>query len=141
MRSLKNKTVKVYTDGGARGNPGPAAISYIIYRSDDQKLEQRSKYIGQKTNNYAEYSAILEALVNLKKYEPDEVIVYTDSSLVYNQINGYWKIKDEDLKNIALEINKELTNFRHFKIFYIPREKNKEADKLVNIELNLNSIR
>jgi ribonuclease HI len=80
-------------------------------------------------------------LINLKKYNPDEVVIYTDSSLAYNQINGFWKIKDEDLKKMILQINKEIVNFKQFKIFHIPREKNKEADRLVNIELNLNAIK
>ncbi|MCX6383302.1 MAG: ribonuclease HI family protein [Actinobacteria bacterium] len=131
----------VFTDGGSRGNPGPSAIGFIIYDSNNEKLEQQSKYIGEKTNNYAEYLAILESLINLKKYNPDEVVIYTDSSLAYNQINGFWKIKDEDLKKMILQINKEIVSFKQFKIFHIPREKNKEADRLVNIELNLNAIK
>ncbi|MHB8278049.1 MAG: RNase H family protein, partial [Candidatus Humimicrobiaceae bacterium] len=77
------KVFTVFTDGGSRGNPGPSAIGFIIYDSNNEKLEQHSKYIGEKTNNYAEYLAILESLINLKKYNPDEVVIYTDSSLAY----------------------------------------------------------
>ncbi len=141
MTNSKNKIIEIYTDGGSRGNPGPAAISFIIYGSDNEKLEQYSKYIGEKTNNYAEYLAILEALISSKKYNPDEVTVYTDSSLAYNQINGYWKIKDEYLRKMILEIKKETADLKQFRIFHILRDKNKEADKLINIELNLNSLR
>lgn len=139
MRNSAGKII-IYTDGGARGNPGPAAVGFIIYDSNNEKLEQYSKYIGEKTNNYAEYLAILESLINSKNYNPDEVVIYTDSSLAYNQINGFWKIKDDSLKDIASRINKEISGFKQFKVLYIPREKNKEADKLVNIELNLNEI-
>jgi len=141
MKNSKNSTIEIFTDGGSRGNPGPAAISFIIYDNNKEKLEQQSKYIGEQTNNYAEYLAILEALINSKKYNPEEVIVYTDSSLAYNQINGYWKIKDECIKTMALKIRQEAAAFKQFKIFHITRDKNKEADKLVNIELNLNSIK
>jgi len=141
MNSENNSIITVYTDGGSRGNPGPAAISFIIYGNDDEKLEQQSKYIGEKTNNYAEYLAILEALISSKKYNPEEVTVYTDSSLAYNQINGYWKIKDEYIRTMVIKIKQEAASFKQFKIFHITRDKNKEADRLVNIELNLNSIR
>ena len=140
MKNLKIKAFNIYTDGGSRGNPGPAAISFIIYDNNNKKLEQKSEYIGNNTNNYAEYLAILKALINVKKYYPDEVNVYTDSNLAYNQINGFWKIKDEKLKDIILRIKKEISGLKNFKIFYIPREKNKESDNLVNIELNLNKI-
>jgi len=139
MKSLKNNIITIYTDGGSRGNPGPAAISFIIYDPSNKKLEQKSEYIGNNTNNYAEYLAILKALINVKKYNPDGVNVYTDSNLAYNQINGFWKIKDEKLRDIILKIKKEISGLKNFKIFYIPREKNKESDNLVNIELNLNT--
>lgn len=140
MRNLKNNICNIYTDGGSRGNPGPAAISFIIYDCNNKKLEQKSEFIGNNTNNYAEYLAILNALINVKEYCPDEVNVYTDSNLAYNQVNGFWKIKDEKLKDLILKIKKEISGLKNFKIFYIPREKNKETDNLVNIELNLNKI-
>lgn len=140
MKNTAYETVEVYSDGGSRGNPGQAAIGFLIYGPEKEILEKYSESIGVRTNNFAEYFAILKALAAAKKYNPQEVIVHTDSSLACNQINGLWKIKDEEIKKMVLEIRKEILNFKIFKIFYIPREKNKEADKLVNIALNLNEI-
>jgi ribonuclease HI len=140
MKNTAYNMIEIYTDGGSRGNPGKAAIGFLIYGPGKNIIEQSSEYIGIKTNNYAEYYAILKALAAVKKYGPEEVVIYTDSSLAYNQINGFWKIKDEEIKKMVSRINKEIVNFKIFKISYIPREKNKEADKLVNIALNLNEI-
>lgn len=140
MKNTAYDTVEVYSDGGSRGNPGQAAIGFLIYGPKKEILEQYYESIGVRTNNFAEYHAIIKALAAVKKYNPQEVIVYTDSSLACNQINGFWKIKDEGIKKMVLEIRKEILNFKIFKIFYIPREKNKEADKLVNIALNLKEI-
>jgi ribonuclease HI len=139
MKNSVYSMVEIYTDGGSRGNPGHAAIGFLIYGSRKKILEQSSEYIGIKTNNYAEYYAIIKALAAARKFNPEEVVIYTDSSLAYNQINGFWKIKDEEIKKMVFQINKEIVNFKIFRIFHIPREKNKEADKLVNIALNLNA--
>jgi len=136
MKNSQNKIFDIYTDGASRGNPGPSAIAFVIY-SNNEKVAQKAQYIGINTNNFAEYYAVYNALNYVKKFNPSEVNVYTDSNLIYNQINGYWKIKDELLKDIANKILNEIKTIRVFNIFYIPREKNKEADKLVNIQLNL----
>ena len=138
MKNSAYNTVEIYTDGGSRGNPGQSAIGFLIYGPEKEILEQYGECIGIRTNNYAEYYAIVKALSAAEKYNPEEVIIYTDSSLAYNQISGFWKIKDEEIKKMVFQINKKILNFKIFKIFYIPREKNKEADKLVNIALNLN---
>jgi len=140
MKNISNDIIEIYTDGGSRGNPGQAAIGFLIYGPGKIILEHHQECIGIKTNNYAEYYAIIEALVAAKKYDPEEVVVYTDSNLAYNQVNGFWKIKDDEIKKMVSQIKKEIVNFKIFKIFYIPREKNKEADKLVNIALNLGEL-
>jgi ribonuclease HI len=137
MKNSAYDIIEIYTDGGSRGNPGQAAIGFLIYNHRKIILEQHQECIGIETNNYAEYYAIIKALTAVKKYNPEEVIIYTDSNLAYNQINGFWKIKDEEIKKMVFQVRKEIMNFKKFKIFYIPREKNKEADKLVNIALNL----
>ena len=139
MKNSVYSMVEIYTDGGSRGNPGHAAIGFLIYGPEKKILEQYSEYIGIKTNNYTEYYAIVKALAAARKYDPQEVVIYTDSSLAYNQINGFWKIKDEEIKKMVFQINKEIANFKIFRIVHIPREKNKEADRLVNIALNLNA--
>ena len=140
MKNSAFKTIEIYTDGGSRGNPGHSAIGFLVYGPEKEILEQYREYIGIKTNNYAEYYAILKSLSAAEKYNPEEVIIYTDSSLAYNQISGFWKIKDEEIKKMVLQINRKILDFKIFKILYIPREKNKEADKLVNIALNLNEV-
>jgi ribonuclease HI len=141
MKNSVYSKVDIYTDGGSRGNPGQAAIGFLIYGEEKEIIEQYSECIGIQTNNYAEYYSIIKSLIVAKKYSPEEVVIYTDSSLAYNQVNGLWKIKDEEIKKLVFQVKKEIANFKIFKIIYIPREKNREADKLVNIALNLNSVK
>ena len=130
----------VFCDGGARGNPGPAAIGAVIL---SEKINHKiSEYIGEATNNQAEYQAIIAALKwlteNCSQFSGDlEVECLLDSELVVEQLNGRYKVKNEGLKPFydeAQEILRKLNhrvNFRHIK-----REKNQEADKLVNLALD-----
>lgn len=142
--------IKVNTDGGARGNPGPGAIGYVIrFRkrnqdgSETDQIFKAGKYIGFTTNNQAEYEAVIEALRKLKeileseKYSKAEVLFLLDSQLVVNQLNGLFKIKVPDLRNKLLKI-RELENETGctFLYRYIPREQNAEADNLVNDTLD-----
>ncbi len=130
------KTLTIFTDGGSRGNPGLAAIGVYILNEKQKPILQLGKQIGITTNNVAEYTAVLEALIWLKNnfnQEGNVYYFYLDSSLVVNQLNGLFKIKNENLKKIIMRI-KSLEKEIHGKIFfkYIPREKNKIADSLVN---------
>ncbi|HOA47719.1 MAG TPA: ribonuclease HI family protein [Candidatus Pacearchaeota archaeon] len=133
--------VILHTDGGARGNPGPAAIGVVItIPPNDQK--QYSQYIGKTTNNQAEYSALIFALKKLKqifgknKIKDLEVECYLDSELVVNQLNGKYKILEKGLQPLFLEVWNLKIDFKNVNFNYIPREENKEADKLVNQALN-----
>ncbi len=135
---IEQKTYRVFTDGGARGNPGPAAIGVVIVDSlTEEPVEQFGKRIGSTTNNVAEYLAVIEALKWFKKNRGQEKVsldFFLDSKLVVNQLNGLFRVKDGKLRNLILEVKKceiELGG----KIFYchIPREKNQAADKLVKI--------
>lgn len=133
--------VILHTDGGARGNPGPAAIGIVItIPPNDQK--QYSQYIGKTTNNQAEYSALIFALKKLKqifgknKIKDLEVECYLDSELVVNQLNGKYKILEKGLQPLFLEVWNLKIDFKNVNFNYIPREENKEADKLVNQALN-----
>lgn len=133
--------VILHTDGGARGNPGPAAIGVVItIPPNDQK--QYSQYIGKTTNNQAEYSALIFALKKLKqifgknKIKDLEVECYLDSELVVNQLNGKYKILEKGLQPLFLEVWNFKIDFKNVNFNYIPREENKEADKLVNQALN-----
>jgi len=133
--------VILHTDGGARGNPGPAAIGVVItIPPNDQK--QYSQYIGKTTNNQAEYSALIFAFKKLKqifgknKIKDLEVECYLDSELVVNQLNGKYKILEKGLQPLFLEVWNLKIDFKNVNFNYIPREENKEADKLVNQALN-----
>jgi len=138
---MKNKNIlKVFIDGGAKGNPGKASIGGVFY-IDKQKIFQFNKQIGIATNNDAEYQAATFALEEIKRqkeelinnYRVEEIKVYSDSRLLVNQVNGFFKVKNGRIKEYLLKIyllEKEI----NLKISYhqIPREKNKKADKLVN---------
>ncbi len=127
----------IHTDGGARGNPGPAAVGIIIEGESVGKKEF-GEYLGETTNNEAEYRAVIIALKKLKhlvggeKAKGAEVEVHVDSELLEKQINGEYKIKDENIKNLFVEIWNLKTDFGEVTFKHIPREENTEADKVVN---------
>ncbi|PIS14882.1 ribonuclease H [Candidatus Shapirobacteria bacterium CG09_land_8_20_14_0_10_39_12] len=126
----------IYTDGGSRGNPGPAAIGIYIVDENGLEVLKMGKQIGNSTNNIAEYSAVVEALKWIKVNRPNNIQslkFFLDSSLVVNQLNGIFKIKNSKLRNLILKI-KILEQEINKKISYhhIPRGKNKVADFLVN---------
>lgn len=137
-------TIKVYCDGGSRGNPGKSASAFIV--EDENKLiYSEAKHLGVATNNFAEYNAVLSALkwINVnKKNLKKEIVFILDSELVVKQINGEYKIKNKKLKEIYLEIQNVLNNLSYRlgkqKIIFknVSREKNKMADLLVNQKLD-----
>ena len=128
----KINKLEIYTDGGARNNPGPAGIGVVI--GDKEYAE----YIGEATNNIAEYKAVIFALKKAKhllgksKLKNTEVIVNIDSQLVVNQLNGEYKILEKKLQLLFMEIWNLKFNFSYLRFNYIPREENKKADYLVN---------
>ncbi|MDP2918454.1 MAG: ribonuclease HI family protein [bacterium] len=129
------KKIIIHTDGGARGNPGPAGIGVVI-RAPDKKIKKYSEYIGQATNNQAEYKALIFALKKAKALKPEKIQCYLDSELIVKQLNGAYKIKNKDLKPLFDQIITLSANFSKISFSHIPREKNKEADKLVNEALD-----
>ncbi|MCE9541544.1 ribonuclease HI family protein [Candidatus Kaiserbacteria bacterium] len=131
-----NKLI-MYTDGGARGNPGPAAAGVVII-DGAQKIEF-NKYLGEKqTNNWAEYEAVVLALIEAKKHglAGRELEVRMDSKLVVEQVSGNWKIKEPGLKSQAAKVKTLLADFPQNKFVYVPRAENAEADALVNQALD-----
>jgi ribonuclease HI len=130
----------VYTDGGARGNPGPAAIGVVIHGENNKILSKISRKIGETTNNVAEYMAVIEALKWIKNSCQLSVVscqFFLDSKLVVNQLNGIFKIKDANLRNLLVEIRQlEQEIGGNISYFLIPREKNWQADLLVNQALD-----
>lgn len=132
------ETIVVYTDGGARGNPGPAGAGAIAYEGESVVLELK-QYLGDKqTNNFAEYEAVALALAALKEkgFGGRPVEVRMDSKLVVEQVLGNWKIKEPTLKPLAAKVHVLLKDFSSFTFTYVPREQNKEADRLVNEALD-----
>lgn len=132
----------IYTDGGSRGNPGPSAIGGVMYL-DDIEINSFSHFIGVKTNNEAEYQAFSFSLEWFSKQNPDysSVTWYLDSKLVVEQLNGNWKVKEPRLKVIVDNIKKSLKEISiPYKIVHVLREKNSEADSLVNQALDAHQL-
>jgi len=133
--------LNIYTDGGARGNPGPAAIGIVI-QQEGQVLKKYGETIGQATNNQAEYQAIIFAmkkaklLFGKKKAKQMELEFYSDSELIVKQLNRQYKIKEEDLQPLFIKVLNLIIDFGKVSFKYIPRSKNKEADRLLNEALD-----
>jgi ribonuclease HI len=140
---MNHKSLFIYCDGGSRGNPGPAACAFVIKDSEKKIIAKKGLFLETVTNNQAEYQAVILALDYLSK-NPDlisqEINIFLDSVLVASQINGLFKIKNSDLRNLLFKI-RELESEIKSKIIYniIPREQNADADLLVNQTLDLHS--
>ena len=137
MMSRMEKLV-IYTDGGARGNPGPAGAGAIVYDGDKVLLEYK-KYLGDKqTNNFAEYEAVALVLeeLNAMGFSGRTIEVRMDSKLVVEQVLGNWKVKEPTLKPQVAKVHALLKVFGGHTFTYVPREQNKEADRLVNEALD-----
>lgn len=135
------KNLFVFTDGGARGNPGEAAVGVFIKDEDNKTILAIGKRIGFSTNNAAEYMAVLEALdflINRKDGIKNSTInFFLDSELVYSQITGIYKVKNNDLKKLLFEIRKKEAQLETPIAYkHIKREDNKKADNLVNLALD-----
>ncbi len=126
------KVVIVNTDGGARGNPGPAGTGVVIKDETGQILYAAGEYIGEATNNVAEYKALIRALENAVKLGATEVRVNMDSELIVKQMLGQYKIKEPTLQQLAGEVIRLKNNFSLVTFTHVRREYNKEADLLVN---------
>ena len=122
----------LYTDGGSRNNPGPAAAGFLIEDEAGQSVKKGGTFLGLATNNEAEYRALIEGLKAAKEFRPDHLDCFLDSSLVVNQLNGVFKIKEARLRELVFEVKTLEKEFRSLRYQYIPREENKEADALVN---------
>lgn len=139
MGDMKKK-ILVYVDGGSRGNPGPAGIGVVILDHKRKKLKTIYKYIGEATNNIAEYSALVHGLEEAEALKADEVVINMDSELAVRQLTGEYKVKDPGIKSLFEKAVSILKKFDSFDIRHIERAKNKEADKLVNKAINLASL-
>lgn len=128
--------VKVFADGGSRGNPGPSASGFVILNMEDKVLVDKGVYLGITTNNQAEYTALKLALEECHKMNVSEVMVYMDSLLVVNQMNGMFKVKNRELWPIHDMIKQLAQKFKKISFQHVPREFNKLADSAVNRALD-----
>ena len=128
--------VIVNVDGGARGNPGPAAIAAVATDPSGEVLAERSETIGETTNNVAEYRAMLLGIGLAKELGADEVELYGDSTLIVNQVKGDWKVKQAHLRPLRTRVVDELRGLPKWSIGSVPREQNEHADALVNAALD-----
>ncbi len=130
--------VLLYTDGGSRGNPGPAAIGIVLCDSFDNVLAERRESIGRATNNEAEYRALIRGLDLASRYTRQKVKCYTDSQLVVSQLDGTYRIKEPRLRKLASSLQERVSRFREVSFGHLPRghPKIRRADVLVNIALD-----
>ena len=132
----------IYTDGGSRGNPGPSATGVVFCNSQEEILKRYSQCLGKATNNQAEYQAVIFALKKFKAVfgkaaaQSAEIEIRSDSELLVKQLTGKYKIVDEKIQPLFLEIWNLKIDFQKIEFTHIPRERNKEADKLVNQALD-----
>ena len=125
-------SVVIYTDGGSRGNPGPGAGAYVLKDKDGNLLSSKGIFLPKTTNNIAEYTGMVEGLKAAVELNANIVQVYTDSELMTKQINGQYKVKSPNLKELYAECMDILMNFKSWKVTHVYRSDNKEADALAN---------
>jgi ribonuclease HI len=128
--------VVVHVDGGSRGNPGPAAVAAVATSPEGESLGERKLYIGEATNNVAEYRALLLGLELAHELGAEDVEVVNDSELVARQIGGEYKVKHAGLKPLYAEAMRELRGFHKWSVRPVRREQNARADELVNEALD-----
>lgn len=132
-------TYVLYTDGAARGNPGPAAIGAVLYRTDAggfERVGDLSRSIGDATNNVAEYLAVLEGIELASDLDPDILVLRADSQLLIRQLEGRYRVKAPHLQPIYRKVREGLGRFRQVRLEHVPREQNAVADGLANAALD-----
>ena len=139
---MSNDKWQIYIDGGARGNPGPAAAGVVIYSPQGSIIKQSGKYLGKTTNNLAEYQGAILGLTELRnligraKAKKIIVRIKSDSELLVKQINHQYKIKNENLIPYFIKLWNLMLDFKEVNFIHIPRSENKLADQMVNETLN-----
>lgn len=135
---MTTNTLTIYCDGGSRGNPGESAYGFVVFENN-KKIYEDGKKLGIQTNNFAEYSAVINALRYLSrvKYSVQNISFFLDSKLVVEQLSGRWKVKNESLRDLYHTIKTlEISLAKRITYNHIPREKNSEADRVVNQALD-----
>jgi ribonuclease HI len=131
-------TYRLYTDGGARGNPGPAGIGFVVVDQDDNSVIANSKYVGETTNNVAEYRALTWGLERCLEFGLLQILCWSDSLLLVKQVNGLWKVKNKKLIASLSILTKVIHRFDFFEIEWVSRDNEfiQMADALVNKALD-----
>jgi len=133
---MSYRKLTIYTDGGARGNPGPGGIGVVIYDENRKKIAEISQHIGHSTNNQAEYKAVIAAMKKAKELGGQELEFYLDSELIVKQLKREYKVKNGELAPLFLQIYNLEIGFKKVSFRHIPRERNKEADALANMAMD-----
>ena len=126
----------LYADGGARGNPGPAGAGAVLLDQDGNEVEAFSSYLGETTNNQAEYQGLIMGLEGAIKHKVASLTVRLDSELVVRQMNGQYKVKNPGLKPLFQKARRLLESFERASIGHVPRAQNKRADELANLAMD-----
>ncbi len=127
-----NGRALIHIDGAAKGNPGPAGIGVSARTEEGDSLFEHFRYIGETTNNVAEYTALIEGLQNALEHGVTKIRVASDSQLLVRQINGVYKIRKPHLQKLSKQVMELVKQFEQFEIFHIPRSQNTRADSLAN---------
>ena len=129
-----------YSDGGSRGNPGPAAIAFLIVTGDGMIINKKSSYLGIRTNNQSEYEALISALKAVKQLKTENVTCHLDSELVTRHLTGDYKVKNKELLKLWKQVQELIKEFKEIKFISVPRtnEYIAEADRILNITLDEN---
>ncbi|MEA3305863.1 MAG: ribonuclease HI family protein [Candidatus Omnitrophota bacterium] len=136
---MSKNLLSIYTDGAARGNPGPAGAG-VILKESDKMIKVIHKYLGDATNNVAEYSAVISGLREAAALGYKNVVLYTDSELVARQLKGEYRVKNSSIKILFNKTISLINNFDNVAVKKIDRAGNKEADKLANKAINLSGL-
>ncbi len=127
---------KLYSDGGARGNPGPSAIGAFLFDDSDILIDYGGEYVGETTNNVSEYEALLLGIKLAIEFRVTELRCHLDSELVVKQLNSQYKVKNANMKDLYKQVQETISEFDVIEFVHVPREKNRFADLMVNIILD-----
>ncbi len=134
---MRKRSLRIYVDGSCQGNPGPAGIGVIIYDDRKHLIYSSGEFIGQATNNEAEYRALIYALIEALILRAEELFVYLDSELVVNQVSGRYKVKNPRLLPLHQEVCHLMRGFDRITVSHIERTKNRDADRLAQRAIKL----
>ena len=129
---VSDRKLVIYTDGSSHSNPGPAGAGVVIMDEKGKVIRELSKYLGEMTNNSAEYMAFILALEEARRLNASDIIIKLDSELVVRQLRGEYKVRDADLFSLYSEAKSLMRNFKSVEIKSVQREENKHADRLAN---------